>query len=168
MADAPRARHFLPLPLAALMALAAQPATEAAVRVCKDPVASDLVTDANEVTAKMYALRQWQAKAAALGAGYTSWRLAADKFLQCLPGKGGGFECIARAAPCTIDQAPARRELRDKPFDMCWLAFPPLTLSLPRGERDESDCRLSAPAPSPPGERVGVRGREVGEGARSG
>ncbi len=60
------------------------------------------------------ALDGWKAKALAHGEQYASWRLAADKFLECLPRKGGGYECIARAAPCTIDQAPARRELRSK------------------------------------------------------
>lgn len=121
MANARQGAHVSPrLPLAALLAVAALPAAaHAAVRICKPAVASDLTTDANEVTAKMAALDQWKAKAAAIGAGYTSWRLAADKFLQCLPAKdGSGFQCLARAAPCTIDQAPDRRELRDKRFDM--------------------------------------------------
>ena len=86
----------------------------AAVRVCKPTETSGFVTGETELATRKQALDEWKAKALAHGEQYASWRLAADKFLECLPGKGGGFECIARAAPCTIDHAPSRRELRSK------------------------------------------------------
>jgi hypothetical protein len=86
----------------------------AAVRICKPVAASPLVAGDTELAARKGALDAWKALALAHGEEYASWRLAADKFLHCLPSKGGGFECMARAAPCTIDQAPARRELRQK------------------------------------------------------
>lgn len=85
----------------------------AAVRVCKDVVASGLVTGATELAAKKLALDAWKAKALTFGEAYASWRLAGGKLLACLPAKDG-FECLARAAPCTIEQAPARRHLRDE------------------------------------------------------
>jgi putative component of membrane protein insertase Oxa1/YidC/SpoIIIJ protein YidD len=86
----------------------------AAVRLCKPTVDGGFVTGDTEMGARKAALDGWKAKALAHGEEYASWRLAADKLLHCLPGKSGGYECIARAAPCTIDQAPARRELRSK------------------------------------------------------
>ena len=85
-----------------------------AVRLCKPIVSSGLVAGATEMEARKAALDGWKAKALEHGEQYTSWRLAADKFLECLPRQSGGYECIARAAPCTIDQAPARREMRSK------------------------------------------------------
>jgi hypothetical protein len=86
----------------------------AAVRLCKPVVSGGLVTGNEETATRKAALDAWKALALEHGEQYASWRLAADKFLECLPGKGGGYECIARAAPCTIDQAPSRRELRSK------------------------------------------------------
>ncbi len=93
---------------------AASEEARAAVRLCKPMETSGLVTGETELAARKLALDGWKAKALAHGEEYASWRLAADKFLECLPVKAGGFECIARAAPCTIEQAPARRELRSK------------------------------------------------------
>lgn len=100
----------------ALASILCAPAGDAraAVRICKPVAASPLVTGDTELAARKAALDAWKALATAHGEQYASWRLAADKFLHCLPAKGGGFECMARAAPCTIDQAPARRELRSK------------------------------------------------------
>jgi hypothetical protein len=86
----------------------------AAVRLCKPIVSGGFVAGATEMEARKAALDGWKAKALDHGEEYASWRLAADKFLECLPRKGGGYECIARAAPCTIEQAPSRRELRSK------------------------------------------------------
>jgi hypothetical protein len=85
-----------------------------AVRLCKPTVSSGFVTGDAEIATRKRALDGWKAKAAEHGEQYASWRLAADKFLECLARKGGGYDCVARAAPCTIDQAPSRRELRSK------------------------------------------------------
>lgn len=101
--------------LAALTAAGLKPAA-AAVRLCEPVISSDLVTAPTELEAKKIALQAWKAKALQHGEPYSSWRLAADKLLQCLPHKNGGFECLARGAPCTIEQAPDRRELREKRF----------------------------------------------------
>jgi len=98
----------------AVVLFATHAAAVAAVRLCKPTVDGGFVTGNTEMGARKAALDGWKAKALAHGEEYASWRLAADKFLHCLPGKSGGYECIARAAPCTIDQAPARRELRSK------------------------------------------------------
>jgi hypothetical protein len=89
-------------------------AAVAAVRLCKPVETSGLVAGATELAARKSALDAWKAKALAHGEEYAAWRLAGDKFLECLPRKEAGYECIARAAPCTIEQAPARRELRSK------------------------------------------------------
>ena len=86
----------------------------AAVRLCEAPVSSGLVSGATEVAARTAALALWRSKALAHGEPYASWRIASDKLLKCLPTDGGGYECLATAKPCTIEQAPARRELRQK------------------------------------------------------
>ncbi|MGE3230177.1 MAG: hypothetical protein AB7J30_12145 [Hyphomicrobium sp.] len=96
----------------AMLALSADAALSA-VRLCEDPVSSGLVDGIDENKARAAALAQWKAKALAHGEGYASWRIAADKLLKCLP-KGDGFQCVAQAKPCTIEQAPDRRELRQK------------------------------------------------------
>ena len=84
----------------------------AAVRLCKGPVSSGPVMGSNEETARAAALAVWKSKALVHGEPYASWRIAADKILECLPRDGGGYECLARARPCTIEQAPDRRHLR--------------------------------------------------------
>jgi len=90
----------------------------AAVRLCKAEVSSGVVRAGTEPEAKKRALEFWRSKAMQFGEPFAGWRIAAEKLLTCLPVKEGGFECIARALPCTIDQAPARRELREKRFEM--------------------------------------------------
>ncbi len=94
--------------------VAAYAPAEAAVRLCKAPVSSGPVIGETEQEARKNALDSWKFKALQHGEPYASWRLAADKLFTCLPRKEGGFECLARGAPCTIEQAPARRELRQK------------------------------------------------------
>jgi hypothetical protein len=84
----------------------------AAVRLCEAPVSSGPVTGSDEQTARAAALALWKSKALEHGEPYSGWRIAADKLLKCLPRSGGGYECLATARPCTIDQAPDRRELR--------------------------------------------------------
>lgn len=89
--------------------------TTAAVRICEPHVSSGLVTGTSEQTAKAAALGLWKSKVVAQhGENHGSWRIAAEKSLQCLPRRDTMFECIARAAPCIIDQAPDRRDTRDK------------------------------------------------------
>ncbi|MDQ8697889.1 hypothetical protein [Hyphomicrobium sp. LHD-15] len=90
----------------------------AAVRLCQPVVSSGLVSAPTELEAKKRALDAWKAMALQHGEAYASWRLATDKLLECLPRKAGGFECLATGAPCTIEQAPDRRELREKRLDM--------------------------------------------------
>jgi putative component of membrane protein insertase Oxa1/YidC/SpoIIIJ protein YidD len=109
------------LSAAALFAATALPIdgeVAAAVRLCKPVASSGLVTAPTEIEAKKAALDAWKAKALAHGEPYASWRLAVDKLLECLPHKNGGYECLAKGAPCTIEQAPDRRELREKRLDM--------------------------------------------------
>jgi hypothetical protein len=109
------ARHGATRLAATVALLAATSCTAgAAVRLCKPSETSSVVAGETEQRARKLALDGWKAKALAHGEPYASWRLAADKFLHCLPRAAGGYECIARAAPCTIEQAPERRELRSK------------------------------------------------------
>jgi hypothetical protein len=107
------------LALAAFM-LASAMGTQAftAVRLCKETVTSGLYVDANEAIAKKQALDDWKAKAKTFGEEYTSWRLAEGRLLTCVPAKSGGHECLARGAPCTIEQAPSRRLLRSRRLDI--------------------------------------------------
>lgn len=84
----------------------------AAVRLCEAPVSSGPVTGTDERAARAAALAIWKSKALEHGEPYGSWRIASEKLLKCLPNDGGGYECLATARPCTIEQAPDRRELR--------------------------------------------------------
>lgn len=99
---------------AALIVLAGTNPGFAAVRLCEAAISVGPVPAASEREARKAALDAWKAKALEYGEGYASWRLAAGKLLKCLPRPGRGFECVARASPCTIEQAPDRRELRRK------------------------------------------------------
>lgn len=89
----------------------AQMPVQAAVRRCGAFVSSDVVRAASELEAKKGAMDQWHAKAAKLGPGLDSWRLAADKSLQCFP-KDKDFECVAFGRPCTIEQAPQPKDAK--------------------------------------------------------
>lgn len=86
----------------------------AAVRLCEETVSSGIAAAPTEKEARKEALADWRAKALQHGEAYASWRLSAGKLLKCLPRPGDGYECVARASPCTIEQAPDRRELRRK------------------------------------------------------
>lgn len=111
------ARGFAVLAITAgsLAWVAAPAPTSAAVRLCAAPVSSGLVKAKTEQEAKKAALDAWRSKAATLGEGYTAWRLAANKLLECLPVKDNTeFECLAKAEPCTIESAPDRRENRER------------------------------------------------------
>lgn len=105
-----RARIAAAASLACLLAL--QDTASTAVRLCEATVSSGAVVGTNEETARAAALAIWKSKALAHGEPYASWRIAAEKLLKCLPRDGGGYECIAAARPCTIEQAPDRRDLR--------------------------------------------------------
>ncbi|HKZ96437.1 MAG TPA: hypothetical protein VJ045_05610 [Hyphomicrobiaceae bacterium] len=87
---------------------------DGAVRLCRAPLTSGLFASDVEAVAKKQALDDWKAKAGSFGEEYAGWGLAMDRFLRCLPGRSGGFECLVRGTPCTIEQAPARRHLRSK------------------------------------------------------
>lgn len=89
-------------------------AADAAVRLCERPVSSGPVLGGTELEARKKAMTAWRSKALQHGEPYANWRLAADKLFTCLPRKEGGFECLARGAPCTIEQAPDRRDIRQK------------------------------------------------------
>ncbi len=98
----------------ALAVVAASAPGDAAVRICEATVSSGPVIGATEQEARKKALDAWRFKALQHGEPYASWRLATGKLFTCLPRKEGGFECLARGAPCTIEQAPDRREMRQK------------------------------------------------------
>ena len=90
----------------------------AAVRLCKEPVSSGLVVRPTELEARKEAMTAWKAKATEFGEPYAGWGVALDRLFQCLPHKDGGFECVATGRPCTIEQAPDRRHLRENRIDM--------------------------------------------------
>ncbi len=98
-------RVAVALALPCLMALGAA-GTEAAVRSCQPPRASGVVTGATENEGKRRAIEAWMAKVQPLGARYTSWSTATQRILKCINGKSGGFDCVAVATPCTIEQNP--------------------------------------------------------------
>lgn len=83
---------------------------EAAVRQCRQPVTSEIVTSPTEEAGKQQALRSWGEKVRRLhGEPYVGWRVATRKVLGCRPSKDGpaaGLQCVAFAAPCRIEQVP--------------------------------------------------------------
>lgn len=100
--------------LALALAAFGPSAAEAAVRVCKAPVASGLAREPSEPAAKKRAIQDWTVRAKAAGAASPAWQTAANKLLKCAPGEGGAFECVAYAAPCTVQQVPPKRRVRRK------------------------------------------------------
>jgi hypothetical protein len=89
----------------AVAVIAVASPVSAAVRKCGEIISSEVATAATEQDAKKKALDQWHDLALKLGAGFESWRLAADKSLKCFP-KGSSFECVAFGRPCIVDQTP--------------------------------------------------------------
>lgn len=85
---------------------------EAAVRECLPVVSSGIFKGKGELATKKLALDGWKEKVKAFGENYTNWRLAAARLIECLPAKGGGFECVAHGSPCLIEQVP---QTPDKP-----------------------------------------------------
>ena len=81
---------------------------DAAVRSCRAAVASEITQADTELIGKRKALISWTTRAAKLGPGYTSWQMADKKVLGCKKSKapGSGYQCIAYAAPCTVNQVP--------------------------------------------------------------
>ncbi len=88
------------------------------MRLCQPAVTSGIVVRPTEEEARREAMTAWKAKALEFGEPYSSWRLASERLLHCLPRKDGHFECVANGMPCTIEQAPDRRELREKRIPM--------------------------------------------------
>jgi hypothetical protein len=103
--------------LGALLGASTSP-SDAAVRLCRGTISSGPVIAATEREAKRQALDIWKGEAAKLGVSFSAWGRAADKILACKPAVGGKFVCLARAAPCTIEQAPNRRENRSKRIEI--------------------------------------------------
>ncbi len=79
----------------------------AAVRMCHAPVSSGIVHAPSQREAKTRALAQWRAGAAKTGDGFDSWRLAAQKSLECFRAQES-VACIASGQPCIIVQNPKR------------------------------------------------------------
>ena len=95
------------LVLFALATLGVAANAEAAVRACtRTALASGPIEAASEVEAKREALAKWMESAAQLGEGFTSWRLAFGKSLECNKTDSGRFNCEARGQACTIRQVP--------------------------------------------------------------
>ncbi len=103
---------FLSVVLLVTGLLASIAPASAAVRLCEATISTGPVRGPNEGTARAAAIAIWKSKALEHGEPYGSWRIAAEKIFECLPRKDGGFECLASGRPCTIEQAPDRRENR--------------------------------------------------------
>lgn len=109
-------RHWRPAAVAAACAsaacvvglLASATPADAAVRTCQPPRASGVVTGVTESEGKRRAIEAWMEKVKPLGPRYMGWGTATQRMLKCVRGKGGLFECVAVATPCTIEQAPGR------------------------------------------------------------
>lgn len=112
-----RLAHAIGL-IAGLSAFVSGEAAHAAVRLCQPSVTSGIIVRPTEKEARKEAMTAWKAKAMEFGEPYASWRLASEKLLHCLPRKDGSFECVANGMPCTIEQAPDRRHLRENRIQM--------------------------------------------------
>ena len=90
---------------------------QAAVRKCKPAIFSEIAQAESETLGKRKALMSWTTKAARFGAAYGDWRLADKKVLGCKLAKAptNGFQCVAYAAPCILEQNPASPKNRTKP-----------------------------------------------------
>lgn len=90
---------------------------EAAVRKCAPAVTSDISQADSELMGKRKALLSWTVKAIKSGANFGNWRLADKKVLGCKPAvsPAKGFECIAYASPCVVEQNPALPKRRMRP-----------------------------------------------------
>jgi hypothetical protein len=93
-------------------------AAQAAVKLCRPSVTSGLIVRPTEFEARKEAMAIWKAKAMEFGEPYSSWRLASERLLHCLPRNDGSFECVANGMPCTVEQAPDRRHLRENRIPM--------------------------------------------------
>ena len=90
---------------AVVLSIAVALPSQAAVRKCAEVISSDIMFAATELEAKKKAMEQWHAKVAKLGIGFGAWRISDGRQLKCFP-KPGGFECVAFASPCMVDQTP--------------------------------------------------------------
>lgn len=79
-----------------------------AVRVCKPMQLGEVASNANERAARTRAMQNWMGKARAFGEGFTAWRLAIQRSLQC-KSSADGFRCAAAGRPCRIFQKVPRR-----------------------------------------------------------
>ena len=77
---------------------------QAAMRVCQGEVSSGLQRAKTELEARAMAIASWNKLAGVYGDGYL-WTGATNKFLNCSP-HVEGFQCLAKALPCTISQVP--------------------------------------------------------------
>lgn len=107
----------------AAMAAGAMSSGNAAVRLCKAPLAATGAHPQNELDARKAALVQWTQAARVHGEGYTSWRLADQRSLTCSTAASGVL-CQAVGSPCIISQTPslpghnAPRDPGKKPTDV--------------------------------------------------
>lgn len=103
-----RARVAAAVAAGTLAWLAALPAAsaEAAVRTCQAARSSGIVKGVTENDGKRRAITAWMAKVRPLGPRYMGWGTATQRILKCVRAKAGGYECIALAMPCTVEQNP--------------------------------------------------------------
>jgi hypothetical protein len=82
---------------------------DAAVRNCTTLVTSGPQAAVMLATGQQLAISAW-AKAAGISGGERrmSWRLAANRSLNCAPAPDKGFICEAKGVPCMIEQAPSK------------------------------------------------------------
>ena len=84
----------------------------AAVRLCSVTIESSAHAADTELEAKKLALADWTRRVAHLGPGFASWRIAADKKLECKLAETSRMVCRASARPCTISQVVPRPSIR--------------------------------------------------------
>ncbi len=86
----------------------------AAVRVCSEPLSSEVAIDPTEQGARKKAIENWIAKAELAGYEGALWRTAYNKLLKCLR-TGDAFECVAVARACRVSQVPPRPRPANSP-----------------------------------------------------
>jgi hypothetical protein len=88
---------------------------DAAVKLCKPPVAGQPREAPNELQAKKLALDSWIAEVGKFGPNFVSWQLAINKKLACKASTDKSVRCQAVGQPCTISQTPLPKGVIGKP-----------------------------------------------------
>ena len=89
---------------------------QAAVKVCRAPQSSGIISAPTETEGKRKAIEAWTLKVkVSLDVRFAGWPVAANRIVRCSPPKDARVQCIAIATPCVIQQVPPKPNEKRKP-----------------------------------------------------